>query len=755
MTLKRRDLLLFLGAGAGAIAFDALPKVSKKFSMPFMDTDMGVDTDAARFMDANNLAEAATHSNSFTFKPIRGTMPLETDGMSKEKQQAAYSTFEVKDDLVLPEGYTYDVIGAWGDKVGDSRFGYNNDYVSFIETGKDEGFLTVNFEYISAIPWEQGYEKVIGKTLPLQEIRSAFKAVGEDGMNVFDLANTDPMKVNSQKIAKEALIDLGIGVISIRRTPEGKWERTNSQVDRRVTGISGLEDGRYLKATGPAVAVFRKKAGLGYIDKLGDRIIGTFNNCAGGTTPWGTVLSGEENIQNFVPEQVMADGTSFSPAKKKFGKNDEDEFVGLGNVFGLAGNKYGWMVEIDPANPNDYGTKHTWLGRFRHEAVGIRAETGKPLAFYSGCDRRGGHLYKFVSQSNAGNLKDKANSRLLEKGMLYAAKFNADGTGSWIALEANTPVNPDLPGVLAGKMLPLPKRPEGGAFKATKDEEIMLFKEKFKTLGDLYEGDTTEKQGAILIDAHYAANAAGATCTARPEDTEVNSDGSLFITFTSGSASASDGSPDLRIFKGPDGKAYEYGWIMRLMEDGNNPSAMSFSWKIFATGGEPTDGGLGFANPDNMVFDASGNLWMVTDISSDKYNKAIPSRNDKEGNPVSQSNLRGLFGNSSIWFFPTSGAKAGKAYLFGFGPMECENTGPFFSPDQQSLFLSVQHPGEANGTRKDMAFEMRKFAMRTTDGQEFMQNRKVPIGSNWPGLQPNEAPKPAVVAIRKASKGSS
>jgi secreted PhoX family phosphatase len=55
------------------------------------------------------------------------------------------------------------------------------------------------------------------------------------------------------------------------------------------------------------------------------------------------------------------------------------------------------MVEVDPANPDDYGTKHTWLGRFRHEAVAFLAQTVQPLAVYSGCDRRGGHVYKFVS----------------------------------------------------------------------------------------------------------------------------------------------------------------------------------------------------------------------------------------------------------------------------------------------------------------------------------------------------------------------
>jgi len=567
------------------------------------------------------------------------------------------------------------------------------------------------------------------------------------------LKANNPLKSKIELIAKEALIDLGIGVISVRRTKSGKWERTNSAADRRVTGISGLEDGRYLKATGPAVEIFRKQKGLGYTDKLGDRIIGTFNNCAGGTTPWGTVFSAEENFQNFVPEPVMSDGTSLDPSKKKFSK-DDGELNGVGNVFGLAGNKYGWMVEIDPANPNDYGTKHTWLGRYRHEAVGVRAEADKPLVFYSGCDRRGGHLYKFVSKGIIKDIKDKANSQLLKSGMLYAAKFNPDGTGSWIALQTSTHINPHKLDELAGKMLPLPQRPEGGVFKATKEEEITAFKSKFKTLGDLYVGSDREKQGAILIDAHYAGNAVGATCTARPEDTEVAADGSLFIAFTSGSISSSDGSPDLRIFKGADGKAYEYGWIMRLNEESNKPEAMNFKWSMVATGGEPAESGLGFANPDNLAIDRGGNVWMVTDMSSDKYNRAIPNRKDKSDKPVSQSDLRGLYGNSSIWFLSTSGANLGKAFLFGFGPMESETTRPFFSQGQQTLFLSVQHLGEVRGTRKDMASELRKFAMRTTDGKEFMQTRKVPIGSNWPTLKPSDSPKPAVVAIRKIDNSS-
>lgn len=685
-------------------------------------------------------------------------MPLPTQGIPLAQQVADFSTYEIKDDVVLPEGFTYDVIASWGEKVGDSRFGYNNDYLALLETGPNEALLTVNFEYLSATTWQQSFQKVIGKELPFRQVdkavRAAIKAIKDDkvpGLNAYALPEGNPVKEQVKLISREGLTDLGLGVIAVKRDAEGRWSRSPSTRDRRVTGISGLTDGRYLKATGPAVAVFRKTSGQGYIDNLGDKIIGTFQNCAGGTTPWGTVLSAEENIQTQVPEFVYADGTSLEPINRPFNITDE-ELTGLGNVFGLAGNKYGWMVEIDPANPQDFGTKHTWLGRYRHEAVGVRAEAGKPIAFYSGCDRRGGHIYKFVSFDAVKDPKDKANSKLLSNGMLYVAKFNADGTGKWIPLKPETTVDPDMPSMLSGVMLPLPDRkPKGSVFKAVDDAEIETFKQKFKTLGDLYTGNPEEQQGAILIDAHFAANAAGGTCTARPEDTEIAPDGSLYIAFTSGGISREDGSPDIRIFQGPDGNtAYEFGWIMHLTEDGNEPAALTFRWEMMATGGEPSIGGQGFANPDNLAFDPKGNLWVVTDMSSDKMNKAVgPKRLEKNGVPITQSNLRGLFGNNSMWFIPTSGPDAGNAYLFAMGPMDCETTGPWFTPDGKDLFLAVQHPGEFGGIRKDMAAEVRQFAVHTTDGKEFMQTRQVPIGSNWPSKKPNEPPKPSVIVVRR------
>jgi uncharacterized protein len=741
MAVNRRHFLMFLGASAGTLALQPLASKQNSVSLPFQP-------ETANAQGVPGLG----------FKPIKGTMPLKTSALPLEKQLSDYSQFTVQDDLVLPEGFTYDVVASWGDRVGDSRFGYNNDYISFVETAPNQGFLTVNHEYISAVPWFETFEQVVGKALPVAEVKAATEAAGKDGINAFALPDGDPMKAKIQEICKEALTDLGVSVMAVRKEASGKWTRMNSANDRTISGVSGLDNpSRLLKTTGPATLIFRKTQGMGYIDKLGDRIIGTFNNCAGGLSPWGTSFSAEENFQSFVPEDVKADGTSSDPSKKTFGI-DSEEITGLGNVFGLAGNKYGWMVEIDPTNPSDYGTKHTWLGRFRHEAVAVHAMAGKQLAVYSGCDRRGGHVYKFVSTGTVSDPKNKANSRLMEAGMLYAAKFNADGTGRWIALKADTPVNPELPSIHVGKMitLPNPDRTVGGSVKVEDDGAIATFKQKFKTLGDLYQGTPEEKQGAILIDAHFAANAAGATCTARPEDTEMGPNGGMFVAFTSGSPSSSDGSPDARVFKGPNGETpWEYGWVVRMDEVGNDPAAMNFKWSAVATGGEPADGGLGFSNPDNIAFDAKGNLWMVMDMSSDKHNKAIPAgRLDKEGKPLKQSDLRAVYGNNSVWYMPLSGANAGQAYLFGFGPTDSEMTGPFFTSDQKTLFISAQHPGEVNGMRKAMAAETRQIAMKTTDGKEFMQTREVPIGSNWPGKQANTPPKPSVVAIRRIDGGS-
>lgn len=735
MSVKRRQFLLFMGAAATTSAMGPLGCQKQNSAI-------------ANQTVTAQASETVAASSTSPFAPLKGPMPYGAIKTSADQQPLEYAQYAIQDDIVLPDGFTYDVIASWGDPVGDSRFGYNNDYLSFIPTGPNEGYLTVNFEYISTETWEQTYPEVIGKALPFEEVK---KAVEAEEVDAFALPDNSALKAQIREISKEALTDQGLGVIAIRQEADGQWVRVPSASDRRVSGISGLEDGRYLKTTGPANAVFAKSDVIGYTDGLGDKAIGTFGNCAGGTTPWGTALSAEENIQSQVPEAIHRDGSSFVPGAKSF----DIGFDGQGNVLGLAGNKYGWIVEIDPAKADDYGTKHTWLGRYRHEAVGVRVEAGKKLAFYSGCDRRGGHVYKFISASTVTDPTDKANSALLSDGMLYAAKLNADGTGEWIALNPSTAVNPVLPSEVMGGMVTLPKRPDGGFEKVEDDAIALQLKEQFATLGDLYEGSDAEKQGAILIDAHFAANAAGATATARPEDTIVNSDGTLFIAFTSGTPGG-DGGPDKAVFVGPNGETdYEAGWIIKFNEANNDPAALTFSWEKIVAGGEPTDGGFGFANPDNLEFDSKGNLWTVTDMSTSTHNKPVPTqRKDEEGKPITGKGLLGLYGNNSLWQISLTGETAGEAKMFAYGPMECELTGPFFTEDDSTLFIAAQHPGEKNGARQAMAAEMREFEMKTTAGETFLQQREVPLGSNWPGKTESSPPKPAVVAIRRIEGGS-
>ncbi|PZO56310.1 MAG: phosphatase [Phormidesmis priestleyi] len=751
MSLKRRQFLLFLGTAAGTSAFGAWGSTQQgsvaAIGSTASSTAAGVTTASARSTGISTGTVAA--ANATPFQPLKGPMPYEALKVSGEQQPTAFAQYAVQDDIVLPDGFTYDVIASWGDAVGDSRFGYNNDYLSFVPTGPDEGYLTINFEYVSSETWAQTYPSVIGKMLPVDDVIEALKAT-EGKLDAFALPAANPLKAQIKEVAKEALLDQGMGVISVRRQADGQWVRVVAATDRRISGISGLEDGRYLKSTGPATAIFTKTNVTGYSDGLGAQVIGTFGNCAGGTTPWGTALSAEENFQDQVPEAVYSDGSAFSPSKKVF----DSGLDGQGNVLGLAGNKYGWIVEVDPSNPNDYGTKHTWLGRYRHEAVGVRAEAGKQLAFYSGCDRRGGHLYKFISTGTVSDPSANSNSGLLADGMLYAAKFNPDGTGEWIALTLTTPVNPILPSSVVGGMVTLPQRPEGGFSKVEDDAVANALKANFATLGDLYEGSDLEKQGAILIDAHFAATAAGATTTARPEDTDVAKDGTLFIAFTSGTPGG-DGGPDKAIFVGPNGEApYESGWVMKLIETDNEPAALTFSWSMFATGGEPATGGLGFANPDNLEFDNQGNLWVVTDMSTSTHNNAVTKRTNDAGEPLNDKDLLGLYGNNSLWQITVSGQDAGEAKMFAYGPMESELTGPYFTADGSTLFLAAQHPGERNGIRSAMATETREFQMKTTTGQAFMQKREVPVGSNWPAKSADAPPKPSVVAIRRIDGGS-
>ncbi len=662
------------------------------------------------------------------FQPLRPPLPVPGDGLTARQQRQHYARSSVEDRLLVPPGYRAELLAVWGDPLAAGRFGFNNDYLALLEQG-ERALLSVNFEYISPLPWTAGFEEATGQHLPLEQLRAALVDRGGQ-VDVTQLGHDDPLRPLVLAVAEAAMADLGIGVLELQRTASG-WRRLQrSRFERRITGLSGWrQPSQGLRCSGPAAAVFRNPSPLGYSDGLGERIVGTFANCAGGTTPWGTVLSAEENIQNQVSEAVFADGSPEPPGARPF-RWDGQCLDGLGNPFGLAGHKYGWMVEFDPQQLDRPAVKHSWLGRFRHEAVAVQARAGEPLRVYSGCDRHGGHLYRYVSDGVVVDPADRSNSRLLEQGRLEVARFLPDGSGHWIPLEPGTPVAPQFPshygrfGFAQPTLVPHSNRRRSGAEALASDDAVAAYCQRYARLADLYTG-----QGAILIDAHLAANAVGATAAARPEDTDMDPvNGDLLIAFTAAGRDG-DGSSDPAIFRGPAGEPHwPHGWVMRL-SDGAAGRGARFRWRMVAVGGAPWQGGLGFSNPDNLAFDPAGQLWLVTDRSS--------------------SSSLDVFGNNSCWLLPRSG----EPLCFAIAPMDAELCGPCFDAAGRTLFLAVQHPGETQGTRQDHASEWQAHQLVDRGGQPFAQLRQVPLGSNWPSGVPGRPPRPGVVAIRRSDGG--
>jgi len=711
--LSRRRLLQLLGLGSTAAA-----------------ATLG----RGQGLAATRQAPPVGGLNKLGFKPLRPPLPLPGDGLSAAQQRQTYRTWSVEDRVLVPEGYRAELLAVWGDRLATGRFGFNNDYLALTPLGGNRALLSVNFEYISPLTWAAGYEEAVGTPLPLVALQQALAPKG-GSIDAAALPAGDPLRALVDPVAQAAMADLGIGVLELETVGNGSWRRLQgSGYERRIDGLTPVA------CSGPAAAVFANPAPLGYRDGLGARIRGTFANCAGGTTPWGTVLSAEENFQSQVSEAVFADGSATAPGQRPF-RWDGNRLDGLGNPFGLAGNKYGWMVELDPRRPQQPAVKHTWLGRFRHEAVAVVAKAGRPLIVYSGCDRHGGHLYRYVSDGLVLNPSDPANAMLFEQGRLEVARFEPGGGGQWLVLEPGARLAPQRPshyqrfGIEQPTLLPHSDRQRSGAQALASDAEVDAYCRRHSTLADLYPtfGDDREarlrQQGAILIDAHLAANAIGATAAARPEDTDIDPvNGDLLIAFTAAGRSE-EGGADPAIFQGPAGQPnWPHGWVMRL-GDGSPERGARLTWRIEATGGTPWQGGLGFSNPDNLAFDPAGNLWLTTDRSS--------------------SASLDVFGNNSCWVLPRQGAAAGQALCLAIGPVDCELCGPCFDASGRTLLLAVQHPGEGQGTRQGQEREAQAHQLVDRSGRSFEQLRWVPLGSNWPSGVPGRAPRPGVVAISR------
>ncbi|MBW4521390.1 MAG: PhoX family phosphatase [Scytolyngbya sp. HA4215-MV1] len=785
--LSRRQLLIFFGSSAAASALS--PTVGQKFFG-------GSVADSAQ----------AALPAPLSFTPVRLAPPLEIYqdvssfyatgiGQGNVFQPAAnveLNNFTYIDDVVVPPEYERYVIVQWGDRPfpnSQDYVGYNCDYTGYIPVNGDKaGYLWINHEYVSfpISRFAPGTLKDVVDGVNAGQFKEAGRQV---------LGDSFPTSL-SRVLIGEFYYNQGGSILRIGKGDSGRYAVNNGHpLNRRIHGLSGLGvnsqrtdayqsvtawgsksyqqgDQNYLIGTGPAVTDVFEGVNA---DGLGNKIIGTAYNCSGGTSPWGTILSAEENFQG--------DSTFFmgvTEAVKPNGSQTAYIAGTSGAEFGLVGEKYGWIVEIDPANPGFRPRKHTALGRYRHENIAMRVAAGQPLIAYMGDDRRGGHTWKFVSNGTVTSPSDKGNSALFESGTLYVAKFNPNGTGRWIPLNLSTPTDPIAPTDLSSVefaalgsaqrngLLPLPRRASinggttnGGSFGVTRlNEATFLPLYRGKTLADFY-----PTQGAALCDAFLAANLVGGTPTARPEDIEVHPvTKEVFISYTDG-APGGDGYPDSRIFvvakySAAINATQQSGGLYKLIEDSTNGAGTTFRWERFVQAGEDgTVDGTGFANVDNLVFDSQANIWGVTDMSTGLHNgfdvgaaaTPVTINHAATGNT---SNLVGVFGNNSMFFIPTSGPNAGKFVPFAYGPPRCEMTGPTFVGN--TLIVSVQHPGE-DSPIGDGTTLSRTIEMLSLDGSAlFNQTRNVPRGSNWPSNiqgQPNGMPKPTVIGIRRI-KGS-
>ena len=188
-----------------------------------------------------------------------------------------------------------------------------------------------------------------------------------------------------------------------------------------------------------------------------------------------------------------------------------------------------------------------------------------------------------------------------------------------------------------------------------------------------------------MIRLREASKLVGGTRLDRPEDIEIDPHtGAVLI-------SLSNNKP----------KGNLHGSILKLEEAQGQYDSLTFKPSNFLAGGEAT----GFSCPDNMAFDTAGNLWFTSDMSGSSMKKPAYA----------------AFKNNGLYVIPRRGPQSGQVLQVASAPNDAEFTGPCFSPDGKTLFLSVQHPGETSPSVKELT-------------------------SRWPGGG-NTIPRPAVVTI--------
>ncbi|MFF3288718.1 PhoX family protein [Streptomyces sp. NPDC003023] len=538
------------------------------------------------------------------------------------------------DKVTVPEGYDQSVVIRWGEpilrgapafdpdkqsaKAQAGQFGYNNDFLSLLPLRGEHGrqVLVANHEYTDELLMFKGYDP---ENPTREQVEIAWAAHG-----------------------------LSVVVVQEENRSGRLSPVTRHPLNRRLHTSSEFE------LTGPAAGgeLLRTNA-----DPSGTKVFGTLNNCAGGTTPWGTILSGEENFN-----QYFANGSSATDKRYGIGTGTtERKWERFDKRFDLKQepnevHRFGWVVELDPYDPDFTPAKRTALGRFKHEAAQPRlTDDGRPVV-YMGDDERFDYFYKFVSskQMKKGNSRAarEHNRTLLDEGTLYVAKLTGDSPASEIDGSGRLPADGEFDG--SGVWIPL----------ATGDVSHVP-------------GMTAEE---VYVFTRLAGDKVGATKMDRPEDVEPSPrSGRVYVALTNNSKRGTTGNPGTD--EANPRNSNKHGQVLELAEHWDDPASDGFAWRLFLVAGDPNDPATYFAGypkdkvspiscPDNIAFDPHGNLWISTD-----------------GNAL--GNHDGLFGVA------THGERRGELKQFLTVPTGAETCGPIIQ--DRRVLVAVQHPGEVDG----------------------------------------------------------
>lgn len=556
-------------------------------------------------------------------------------------------------DKVLPDAPAFDPLNQSA-AAQEKQFGYNNDFVAFMplprgSNNSNHGLLCVNLEYTNPELMFPGLTK-----------QSASRTMSREQAEIEMAAH-------------------GHAIIEIRKGKDGWRTVEGSKLNRRISALS-----TEMTISGPAAGHARLQTKA---DPSGRKIIGTINNCAGGVTPWGTVLIAEENFNNYFggepegkPEaanylRVGIKGKSAYSWSRFHDRFDIDKEPNEPN-------RFGWIVEIDPYDPKSTPIKRSTLGRFNHEAATCVVAPDGRVVVYTGDDKAFEYIYRFVTAGKFNPKNLAANRKLLDDGVLSVAKFSEDGTLRWLPL---------------------------------------VFGQ-----GPLTPANGFNSQADVLIETRRAADLLGATPLDRPEDVEANPvNGRVYVMLTNNTTRKPD-----QISKMSPRANNSYGHVLELLPPGTagndgapgaQHTAEEFRWEVFLLAGNPNDPQHGaqyhpdtaekgnwMAAPDNCCFDNRGRLWITTDQGSAQKKNGIPD---------------------GVYACDVSGAGRALPKFFYACPKDAEMCGPAFTPDNRTLFVAVQHPGEDADSTYDTP---------TT---------------RWPDFSNNMPPRPSVVAITREDGG--